>query len=147
MELSNKGVKLIQQFEGFCRSPYLDQALVPTIGYGTTHYHHRAVRMSDKSITKSEATYLMRSQIDMTYGKAVNHLVRVPITQNQFDALVSFTYNEGVNALKTSTLLKRLNNGKILKADKEFAKWNKANGKVNRGLTNRRKKEAKLFLA
>ena len=147
MELSDRGVKLLKEFEGFSATPYLDQALVPTIGYGTTHYHHRPVRMNDKAITKKEATYLMRSQVDMTYGKAVNHLVRVPITQNQFDALVSFTYNEGTNALKTSTLLKKLNMGKILKADKEFAKWNRADGKVNRGLIARRKKEAKLFLA
>jgi len=147
MELSDNGIKLIKQFEGFSAKPYLDQALVPTIGYGTTHYHHRSVRMSDKAITKSEATYLLRSQVDVTYGKAVNHYVQVPITQNQFDALVSFTYNEGTNALRTSTLLKKLNNGKILKADKEFAKWNIADGKVNKGLIARRKKEAKLFLA
>ena len=146
MEISDNGIKLIKQFEGFSAIPYLDQALVPTIGYGTTHYHHRAVRMSDKPITKAEATYLLRSQVDVTYGSAVNHYVRVPLTQNQFDALVSFTYNEGTHALKTSTLLKKLNKGKILKADKEFAKWNKANGKVNRGLIARRKKEAKLFL-
>ena len=91
-ELSDNGVKLIKKFEGFRPKPYLDQALVPTIGYGTTHYHHRPVRMDDKPISKKEATYLMRSQIDMTYGKAVNHYVHVPITQNQFDALVSFTY-------------------------------------------------------
>ena len=131
------------------RSPYLDVALVPTIGYGTTHYgiDGRAVTLSDHAISKEVATKLMRDQIDATYGKAVNHAVRVPITQNQFDSLVSFTYNEGVGALRSSTLLKKLNKGKKLQADKEFAKWNRANGKVNRGLVRRRKLEAKLFLS
>ena len=147
MELSDKGIKLIKSFEGFSAVPYLDQALIPTIGFGTTHYHHRAVRMDDKPITKAEATYLLRSQVDVDYGKAVNHYVTVPITQNQFDALVSFTYNLGVGAFKHSTLLKKLNKGKILQADKEFSKWVHVNGKSNRGLQARRKKEAKLFNA
>ena len=147
MELSDRGIKLIKQFEGFSAKPYLDQALVPTIGFGTTHYHHRPVRMNDKPITKKEATYLLRSQVDVSYGKAVNHLVRVPLTQNQFDALVSFAYNLGVGALKSSTLLKKLNKGKILQSDKEFKKWTHVNGKVNRGLIARRTKEAKLFIA
>ena len=147
MELSDNGIKLIKQFEGFSAKPYLDQALVPTIGFGTTHYHHRPVRMGDNPITKKEATYLLRSQVDATYGKAVNHLVRVPITQNQFDALVSFAYNLGVGAFGSSTLLKKLNKGKIVQADKEFKKWVHVNGKRNRGLLARRTKEAKLFLA
>ena len=146
MVLSNKGLELIKGFEGFRSRPYLDQAAVPTIGYGTTHYHHRAVRMSDGRISQQEATYLMRAQIDAIYGKAVNHAVQVPINQDQFDALVSFTYNEGVGALRTSTLLKKLNKGKKLQADKEFAKWNRANGKVNKGLTRRRRLEAALFI-
>ena len=149
MKIDKAGLDLIKQFEGFSSKPYLCPALVPTIGYGTTHYGigGRPVSMSDHAITKSVATILMEDQINATYGRAVSHAVRVPITQNQFDALVSFTYNEGVGALRTSTLLKKLNKGKMLKADKEFAKWNRANGKVNRGLVARRKLEAKLFLA
>ena len=149
MNISNNGLKIIKQFEGFMPKPYLDQALVPTIGYGTTHYGlgGRSVTLNDHSISKEVATKLMKDQIDATYGRAVNHAVRVPITQNQFDALVSFTYNLGVGALRSSTLLKKLNKGKKLQADKEFRKWTHVNGKVNRGLKARRKKEAELFLA
>ena len=147
MEISNKGLSLIKKFEGFSSRPYLDQALVPTIGYGTTHYLNRAVSMNDHAISKETATTLLEEQISRTYGKVVNHYVRVPISQNQFDALVSFAYNLGANALKKSTLLKKLNKGKKLKADKEFSKWNHVNGKINKGLTARRKLEAELFLA
>ena len=79
--------------------------------------------------------------------KVVNHYVRVPMTQNEFDALVSFTYNLGVGSLRSSTLLKKLNKGKYIKADKEFGKWTHVNGKRNRGLVARRAREANLFLA
>ena len=147
MELSDRGVKLIKQFEGFSAKPYLDQALVPTIGYGTTHYHHRAVTLSDQDISEKTATYLLRTQVDETYGKAVNHYVQVPLTQNQFDALVSFTYNLGVGAFRGSTLLRDINSGKIHEAYKEFHKWTHANGKIVKGLVVRRRKESELFLA
>jgi len=147
MKIDEAGLDLIKQFEGFSSKPYLDIALVPTIGYGTTHYDGRAVSLSDPEISESTATYLLRTQVDETYGKAVNHYVRVPITQNQFDALVSFTYNLGTGSLRSSTLLRDINHGKIHAADKEFHKWTHANGKVVRGLVARRQKEAELFLA
>jgi len=147
MLISKKGLELIKSFEGFMSHPYLDVAMVPTIGYGTTHYHHRAVTLNDQDISESTASYLLRTQVDETYGKAVNHYVQVPLTQNQFDALVSFTYNLGVGALKSSTLLRDINSGKIAEAYNEFHKWTHANGKVVRGLVARRKKESELFLA
>jgi len=147
MLISDSGIELIKHFEGFMSHPYLDVAMVPTIGYGTTHYHHRAVKLDDQDISERTATYLLRTQVDETYGKAVNHYVQVPLTQNQFDALVSFTYNLGVGAFKSSTLLRDINHGKIAEAYSEFHKWTHANGKVNRGLIARRKKEAELFLA
>jgi len=147
MKISDKGLELIKEFEGFMSRPYLDQALIPTIGYGTTHYHNRGVELTDPSISEHTATYLLRSQVDAIYGKAVNHYVQVAMTQNEFDALVSFTYNLGVGSLKNSTLLRKFNHGKIKDADREFAKWTHVNGKVNRGLVARRQKEAELFLA
>ena len=147
MKISEAGIELIKQFEGFSSKPYLDVALVPTIGYGTTHYEHRAVSMSDPSISKQTATYLLRTQVDEMYSKAVNHYARVPLTQNQFDALVSFTYNLGTGALRSSTLLRDINHGKIKSAHNEFHKWTHANGKVVGGLVARRQKEAELFLA
>ena len=148
MHISNKGLDLIKHEEAFMSHPYLDVALVPTIGYGTTHYNGgRAVTMSDHSISRDTATLLLRDQIDKHYGKMVNHYVRVPVTQNQFDALVSFAYNVGTGALKHSTLLRKLNHGDYDAIPDELLKWTHAGGKVVKGLIARRKKEASLFLA
>ena len=148
MKISNRGLKLIQQFEGFSSHPYLCPALVPTIGYGSTHYSDgRPVKLTDKNITKEEATDMMRHQIDIHYGKEVNHFLRHSVTQNQFDVLVSFAYNFGVYALRTSTLLRDVNHGKMSLAADQFKHWTHVNGKVNRGLVARRKKERELFLA
>ena len=147
MLISNKGIELIKGFEGFMSHPYLDVAMVPTIGYGTTHYNHRAVSLSDAAISEKTATYLLRTQVDEVYGRAVNHYVQVPLTQNQFDALVSFTYNLGVGAFRNSTLLRDINSGKIHEAYTEFHKWTHANGKIVKGLVVRRRKESELFLA
>ncbi len=147
MKISEHGLEEIKKYEGFRSGPYLDVAGVPTIGYGTTHYIERPVSLGDHHISKKTATKFLRDQVDTIYGKAVNHYVKVPITQNQFDALVSFTYNEGVGSFKRSTLLKKLNKGKLKNAKKEFRKWKYANGKVNKGLLARRDSEASLFLA
>jgi len=120
MKIDKAGLDIIKQFEGFSSKPYLCPAGVPTIGYGTTHYDYRAVTMHDHDISEKVATELLSYQVNSIYGKAVNHYVRVPITQNQFDALVSFTYNEGTNALKTSHLLKYVNQRRFSLAVKEF---------------------------
>ena len=147
MKIDKAGLDIIKNFEGFSNKPYLDQALVPTIGYGTTHYGigGRAVSMSDHEISKDVATLLMEDQINVTYGKAVNHAVRVPINQNQFDALVSFTYNVGVAGLHASNVLKYINKGKLAEASLQFSHWTHVNGKVDRGLVHRRMLEARLF--
>jgi len=149
MKIDKAGLDIIKNFEGFSNKPYLDQALVPTIGYGTTHYGigGRAVSMSDNEISKDVATLLMEDQINATYGRAVNHAVRTTINQNQFDALVSFTYNVGVAGLHASNVLKYINKGKLAEADTQFSHWNHVNGKVDRGLTHRRLLEARLFRA
>ena len=149
MRIDKAGLDLIKRFEGFNPDPYLCPARVPTIGYGTTHYiDGRKVTMGDHSISKETATYLLEEQVNHLYGQAVNAYVQVPITQNQFDALVSFAYNEGANALRTSTLLKKINNGSGKDAIiHEFEKWNKANHHVLKGLTTRRMAEDKLYFA
>ncbi len=148
METSKKGIELIAYFEGFSSKPYLCPAGIPTIGYGTTMYPNaRDVRMGDKHITKEEAMSILKYQVDRNYGYAVNRYVQKTITQNQFDALVSFAYNLGVGALKSSTLLKKVNQGKNKKASIEFLKWDHAGGKKLAGLTKRRKAEKKLYLA
>ncbi len=148
MEISKQGIDLIAEFEGFRSKPYLCPAGVPTIGYGTTWYPSGVhVKMSDKAISKELALSILKYQVDRSYGATVNRYVQENITQNQFDALVSFTYNLGSGNLKSSTLLKRVNQGKMSKASKEFLKWNKAGGRKLAGLTRRRKAESELFLA
>lgn len=146
MRTGISGLKLIKSFEGLRHKPYLCPASVPTVGYGTTVYPSgNKVKLTDKTITEAEAeTYLM-SDLDK-FERSVCHLTTVPLTQNRFDALVSFAYNVGANALATSTLLKKLNkNPNDPTIAFEFSRWNKAAGKVLAGLTRRRKAEADLY--
>lgn len=150
MKLSDNGLKLIESFEGLSLKPYLDTAGVPTIGYGTILYPsgHR-VTMADPPITQAKAMQYLEWEVNLKVGD-VQHLFQVPISQNQFDALVSFAYNEGSNALKTSTLLKKLNLGDFQGAADQFLVWDKqrVNGQLveSQGLLNRRQVERKLFL-
>lgn len=97
-------------------------------------------------ITQEEADRYLREDLK-SFEHAVNCALTRPVSQNQFDALVSFTYNLGAGALKGSTLLKLLNAGNIKGAAEEFPKWNKAAGKVLEGLTKRRMEERQLFLS
>ena len=147
MEISKNGLDLIKSFEGFRSKPYLCPAGVPTIGYGTTLYpNHMHVSMHDRPINEAEALSILKYWIDRTYGQAVDRYVQKDITQNQYDALVSFAYNLGIGALQKSTLLKRVNQGKNKRASNEFLKWDHANGKKLAGLTRRRKAERTLYL-
>lgn len=144
--ISAKGLNLIKQFEGFLAKPYKCPAGIPTIGYGATYYPNGLkVSLNDKAITEGQASTMLMNML-RTYEKSVDSFCRDDINQNQFDALVAFAYNVGVNALKSSTLLKKVNanpNDQAIRA--EFLKWNKANGKALNGLTNRRIAEADLY--
>ena len=148
MKLDKKGLDLIKEFEGLKLKPYLCSAKVPTIGYGNTFYENNVkVKMSDSPITKQRAEDLLKINADRFASKVVN-LIKKPITQNQFNALVSFAYNVGSGALASSTLLKKVNvNPNDATIKNEFLKWNKAGGKVIQGLTNRRIKEAELYFS
>lgn len=146
MKLDKKGLDLIAEFEGLSLKPYLCSANVPTIGYGSTFYENGTkVKLTDAPITKQRAEQLLKNTADK-FAEKVAVLIIKPVTQNQFNALVSFAFNVGVSALKISTLLKLVNNnpndGNIAK---EFLKWNKAGGRVVQGLTNRRIKESALY--
>lgn len=146
MKLDKKGLDLIAEFEGLSLKPYLCSAKVPTIGYGSTFYENGTkVKLTDAPITKQRAEQLLKNTADK-FAEKVAVLITKPVTQNQFNALVSFAFNVGVSALKISTLLKLVNNnpndGNIAK---EFLKWNKAGGRVVQGLTNRRIKESALY--
>lgn len=146
MQISETGLNLIKQFEGLSLKPYSDAVGVPTIGYGNTYYENGVkVRLSDPAITEERATELLRHTV-CHYENAVNDVVKVPMTQNQFDALVSFTYNLGAGSLQRSTLLRLLNQGNYQAAADQFTRWNRAGGRVLRGLTRRREAERALFL-
>ena len=143
------GIDLIISFEGFEAKPYADPATGNkpyTIGYGTTVYPSgKRVELTDPPIDKSTAlTYLSHDLRQFEYG--VDALTIDTINQNQFGALVSFAYNCGLQNLKSSTLLKKVNADPNDEAIfKEFLKWNKANGRTMAGLLRRRDAEAKLY--
>ena len=146
MRLGSKGLELIKSFEGFYSKPYLDPIGIPTIGYGATYYpNKKKVTMKDKPLTEKEASDLLKEMM-VTYENDVKRLVKRELNQNQFDALVSFTYNLGSANLGKSTLLKKINANPYDKTIKdEFLKWNKAGGKVLNGLIRRRNAEAELY--
>jgi len=146
MKISQKGIDLIINFEGMCLKPYLCQAKIPTIGIGATFYPDgRKVTMADKPITKEEAIELLKATLAI-FEKQVDSFTTDAVTQHQFDALVSFAYNLGSNALKNSTLIKKVNanpNDPTIKD--EFMKWVNAGGKKLAGLVRRREAEATLY--
>lgn len=143
-----KGLELIKKYEGFRSKPYLCSAGVPTIGYGSTYYTDGSrVKLQDPRITNEEAEKLLMATLGF-YEKSVDSFTRDDITQNQFDALVSFCYNLGPGNLKISTLLKKVNmNPDDVTIRKEFLKWTKAAGKVLAGLVARRTEEADLYFS
>ena len=140
------GIEMIKRFEGFRSAPYKCPAGIPTIGYGATFYPKgKKVTMTDKSITEEEATDLLKSML-VSFERYVDSYCIDTITQNQFDALVSFCYNLGPANLKASTLLKKVNanpNDESIRA--EFMKWVKAGGRTLKGLVTRRTAEADLY--
>jgi len=153
MKLSQHGEKLIKSFEGLRLTAYRDVAGVWTIGYGSTRYHDgRYVKPGDKLTSEVQASAIFVNTLGQ-YENAVNSYVKAPLTQNQFDALVSFTYNEGTHALKESTLLKKLNTKDYQGAADQFLVWNKITDPhtgqkvVCDTLTERRTTERHLFLS
>jgi lysozyme len=138
---STKGIELIKQFEGYRSKAYLCPASKWTIGYG----HTRTVKQG-MVISKDEGERLLKQDLRV-YENAVNELVEVPLTQNQFDALTSFTYNVGRGAFHGSTLLSYLNQRNYIEAANQLLRWTKGNGQGLPGLIRRREAEKKLFLS
>ena len=146
-KIGPNGLALIKQFEGFKSKAYLCPANVPTIGYGSTRYADgRKVTLKDPDITKEQGEQLLLKTLS-TYEEAVDDFCIDTITQNQFDALVSFAYNLGPAALKGSTLLKLINANpnNVVPIAQNFNKWVNGGGKVLPGLVKRRAAEAELF--
>jgi lysozyme len=147
-KISDKGIELIKRFEGLSLKPYLCPANVPTIGYGNTFYKNgKKVTLNDKPITEQKAVEMLKQSLEK-FEQYVDSYTTDSITQNQFDALVSFCYNLGPANLKSSTLLKKVNanpNDETIKD--EFLKWTKAGGRKLAGLVKRREAEAALYFS
>ncbi|NIF35261.1 lysozyme [Enterobacter sp. Tr-810] len=146
MQTSDKGISLIKEFEGCKLTAYQDSVGVWTIGYGWTQPVDGKPIRAGMTIKQETAERLLKTGL-LSYESDVSRLVKVELTQGQFDALVSFTYNLGSRSLSTSTLLRKLNAGNYACAAEEFLRWNKAGGKVLNGLTRRREAERALFLS
>jgi lysozyme len=146
MRLSDNGIRLIQEFEGLRLTSYLCSASVPTIGYGATFYQDGTKVKLGQTITRDQANQLLKDHLKEFEGSVIGLLNKTKVNQNQFDALVSFTFNLGAGNLAKSQLLRFVKaNPNDPKIAAEFAKWNRAGGEVSRGLVRRRKKEAELY--
>lgn len=145
MKLSSNGLDLIKDSEGFRSKAYQDTGGVWTVGYGTTKINGMAVTKDDV-VDELYAVVLLKQDV-ASAEESVNKLVTVPLTQNQFDALVDFVYNLGESQFHKSTLLKKLNNKDYIGASNEFPKWVFDNGYVQPGLVSRRRREQQLFLS
>ena len=164
-DINDVGLELVKSFEGIPDGdpttvkidPYLDPIGIWTIGWGhairvgADYLRGKANRKAAMDlypggITKEQAEQLLRGDL-MDACRDVEYLVDVDLTDDQFGALASFTFNLGRGNLAKSTLLKKLNAGDYSGAAAEFPKWNKAGGKVLKGLVARRAAEAELFQA
>jgi lysozyme len=142
-QINERGFFLVKHFEGLQLNAYKDEVGVWTIGWGHTGLQHKDGTVHEgRTITLEEANLLLRYDMHQ-FESRVSTFATVPLTDDQFSALVSFDFNLG--KLGRSTLLKKLNARDYIGASKEFPKWNKAKGKVLKGLTLRRLSEKNLF--
>ena len=147
MKLSDNGFRLLGELEGIVLRPYKDSVGIPTIGIGSTYYEDGTkVKMTDKAITKERAIQLAKNVVK-SFEEQVNKSILLPMTQNQFDAMVLLCYNIGKSGFARSSVVRNFNLGNIQRAADSFLLWNKAGGRVVQGLVNRRNKERSLFLS
>jgi len=139
MDINKDGLELIKHFEGLKLEAYLDSAGVWTIGYGHTTNVKQGMRISEQQALE----FLKRDLATSEHG--VSKLIKVSLNEDQFSALVSFTFNLGVGNLQYSTLRRLLNNGDYMGASQQFVRWSKAGGKRLAGLVKRRLSERNLF--
>lgn len=146
MKIDKIGIDLIKKYEGCSLKPYRCPAGIPTIGFGSTYYIDGSkVRMTDKPISKKEAEELLKDTL-VQFEEGVSKMVTSKITQNQFNALVSFAYNLGLGSLRGSTLLKKVNiNQNDITIKDEFLKWTKSAGVILKGLLLRRTEESNIY--
>ena len=139
MQISKEGLALIKKFEGFESRAYLCPAGVWTIGYG----HTKDVKEGDEW-SQAHAEHMLEIELE-EFCEYVNKMVKVPLEQYQFDALVAWVYNLGAGNFKESTLLRVLNQSDYDDVPHQIKRWNKAGGRVLQGLVRRREAEALLF--
>jgi len=146
LDISDNGLNLIKQFEGYRSSPYQDQNGIWTIGYGST-YLLDGTRVNENTdiVDNDTATALLKYGCQ-TAINCINQNIIVDLTQNNFDALCSFVYNIGTGSFIKSTLLKVIN-GEVttISINDAFLMWDKAGGVVNAGLLRRRNAEIALY--
>ena len=145
MNIGRGGINLIEKYEGFRAKMYLDAVGLPTIGYGTLIDTVAEEYLKTATLTKEQAEDLLRKDV-AKFEQTVNLCVKVPLTQNQFDALLCFVYNIGPYAFQKSSLLMSINSklGKDV-ITTNWMKWTRAGGKVLKGLVTRRQEEVNLY--
>jgi len=163
-QINQAGLNLLKSFEGLrdgnkatpnTFDPYLDPVGIWTIGYGHAMSlsgnflrgekdRSSATSLFPDGLTMVEVEQLLQKDL-ARFRIAVESHIKVPLTDNQFSALVSFSFNVGIGGFTSSTLSRLLNGGNYEAASRQFARWNKAGGKVLNGLTRRREAERRLF--
>lgn len=157
MKVNEDAIALIARWEGLAKVgdggfvyPYLDHITshkeLWTVGYGSTFIDGVRVTEHTGPFTREQCMILLRDEVEHVYAPAVRRNLKWEIPDDMFGALVSFTYNLGETNLRSSTLIRKVNREDYWGAVKEFPKWNRAGGRVRRGLTFRRRQEASLFM-
>ena len=144
MKISDKGIEFIRQLEGEKLTAYPDIVGIWTIGVGHTGFVDGKPVARGMTITKEKSKEILTADLKR-FESAVNGAVKITLTQNQFDALVSLAFNIGEGAFTRSTLVKKLNAGDKKGAAEQFLVWKNAGGRVSQGLLNRRQKEKTMF--
>ena len=145
--INERGIEIVKSFEGISTKPYLCPANVWTVGYGATRSSTGGPIDPDmEAISEAEAEALLLRDLESSEGW-VSRLIKTALTENQYSALTSFTFNVGAGALQRSTLRMKLNREEYQGAADEFPKWRIAGGRILAGLVRRRTAERALFLA
>ncbi len=141
--ITDNGLKLLKGFEGFSLTIYLDAAGLQTVGYGHLILPHKKLAFKN-GISELDAESLLKQDVQLA-EKAVARLITTPLTNNQFDALVSFTFNVGAGALQRSILRHKINSGEHEEVPLELLKWIYAGSRKIPGLIKRRILEGELY--
>jgi len=147
MKVSDKCINMIKHHEGFVRKPYQDPIGLWTVGVGHLIGDGKKLPKEwNKEFTDEEVDNILCEDLER-FEIGIQRLTKVSLTQSQFDALVSFSFNVGLGNFQSSTLRSKLNRGDYEGASNEFPKWRKAGGKILKGLVKRRADERNLFLS